>query len=172
MTFTEHQKCLSKSGRTNVTRNIQVAFIIGFAMTTLDFINSAFFEFYIRSRTHRDKTILGYVSQRTEMLAIQYALLEWVFRILMVIVSAGQLAFILLSSTRHCVLETNELNLEGAWLFFLIIAQLFKIATLTLWHLRLNQRNVGYFNDLMSHESSVFKTKGRDSNFLTTSQIA
>ena len=106
------------------------------------------------------------------MLAIQYALLEWVFRILMVIISAGQLAVILLSSTRHCVLETKELNLEGTWLFFLIMAQLFKIVTLTLWHLRLNQRNVGYFNDLMSHESSVFNTKGRDSNFLTTSQIA
>ena len=38
----------SESGKTDVTKLIQFAFILGFVITVLDFLNSAFVEFYVR----------------------------------------------------------------------------------------------------------------------------
>ena len=41
----------------------------------------------------------------------------------------------------------------------LILLQLFKIATLSVWHLTLNKKNVGYFSHLLSNESSAYIDK-------------
>ena len=47
MTFTEHVPCITPQN-TNVTKGFEFAFKVGFLTTGLDFINSAFFEFYVR----------------------------------------------------------------------------------------------------------------------------
>jgi len=120
MVFTSHDQCQSKKGKANVTKFIQIAFIAGFMITSLDFINSAFFEFYIRMRTHREKTTFGYIHDKTERFALQYAVLEWVLRAIMVLVSFAQLAIRKLSASEYCISETKDLELEGTWLSWLI----------------------------------------------------
>ena len=56
MVFSEHNECKSKNGKANVTRVLQIAFIAGFVATLLDFVNSSFFEFYIRMRSYRERS--------------------------------------------------------------------------------------------------------------------
>ena len=47
MTFTDHIPCITPQN-TNVTKGFEFAFKVGFLVTGADFLNSAFFEFYVR----------------------------------------------------------------------------------------------------------------------------
>ena len=47
MAFTSHTPCLTPTG-SNVTKGYEFAFKLGFFVTSADFINAAFFEFYVR----------------------------------------------------------------------------------------------------------------------------
>ena len=80
---------MSESGKINATKSIELAFRLGFGATVLDFLNSAIFEFYIRQKTHYEKNRLGHVTGQTEKLATYYAILEWVFRGMIVLISLG-----------------------------------------------------------------------------------
>ena len=71
-----------------------------------------------------------------------------------VLLAAVQLAIILLSATRYCIFETKALNLEGFWLSMLILLQLFKIVSLSVWDVTLNRNRIGYFNYILKSESN------------------
>ena len=51
MAFTPHIPCLTMTG-SNVTKGFEFAFKLGFFATAADFVNAAFFEFYVRQRNH------------------------------------------------------------------------------------------------------------------------
>ena len=68
------------------------------------------------------------------------------------ILSVGQLAIILLSTTQYCIHETKALYLEGIWLSLLIILQLIKIVTLSVWDFKLSRNRVGYYSNIMSYK--------------------
>ena len=47
MAFTPHAHCETPTGF-NVTKGFEISFKLGFYATAADFINSSFFEFYVR----------------------------------------------------------------------------------------------------------------------------
>ena len=49
--------------------------------------------------------------------------------------------------SHYCIYEVQLLDMEGTWLLWLILAQLFKTAVLSVWHLALNRRKHPYFAD-------------------------
>ena len=53
MAFTPHIPCFTPTG-SDVTKGFQFAFRLGFFALAADFVNSAFFEFYIRQRNHME----------------------------------------------------------------------------------------------------------------------
>ena len=90
---------------TNVTKGFEFAFKLGFIATVADFINSAFFEFYIRQRNHFEMQKLGYLTATTQTFETVYAVMEWVFRLLFILVCILQ-AIIRGSSTgKYCIDE-------------------------------------------------------------------
>jgi len=73
--------------------------------------------------------------------------MEWVFRGLICLVSLLQ-GLILTSATgKYCMNEKDVLSVEGAWLKWLIIAQLSKVVFMATWHVLLNRKNQGFFED-------------------------
>ena len=61
MAFTPHMPCYNQTDQ-NITKGFEFAFKLGFFATAADFINAAFFEFYIRQRNHMETVNYGYVS--------------------------------------------------------------------------------------------------------------
>ena len=45
--------------------------------------------------------------------------------------------------------------MEGFWLSFLIMLQLIKIVTFSVWDFTLNRNRVGYFNFITNYESNA-----------------
>ena len=86
MAFTPHIPCLTPTG-SNVTKGYEFAFRLGFFATSADFINAAFFEFYVRQRNHAEIEARGFVTSTTQTMEIIYAVMEWVFRGLTVLIS-------------------------------------------------------------------------------------
>ena len=86
MAFVPHIPCLTPNGA-NVTKGFEFAFKLGFFALAADFTNSAFFEFYIRSRNYIEIEKNGFVSAATLTLETVYAVMEWVFRGLICLVS-------------------------------------------------------------------------------------
>lgn len=139
-TFTPHVPCLTDTGM-NVTKGFEFAFKLGFYACVADFVNAAFFEFYIRQRNHVEMDEHGFVSKTTQAFETVYAVMEWVFRGLYIIVSLLQ-AMIMTSKTgQHCINETLVLQEEGHWLKWLIIVQVVKIVMLSVWHILLNHKS-------------------------------
>ena len=64
MAFTSHVPCLGPRG-SNVTKGFEFCFKLGFYACAADFINAAFFEFYIRQRNHVEMSAHGFVSRTT-----------------------------------------------------------------------------------------------------------
>lgn len=120
MVFSEHVPCYTESGM-NVTKGFEFAFKLGFYAGAADFINAAFFEFYIRQRNHVEMSAYGYITQATLTLETIYAVMEWVFRGLFLLVSLLQ-AMIRVSTTgQYCISGVGLLSSEGDWLFWLIL---------------------------------------------------
>jgi hypothetical protein len=144
--FTPHTPCLTATG-SNVTKGFEFAFKLGFYAAAADFVNAAFFEFYIRQRNHIEMEAHGFVSKTTQTMETVYAVMEWVFRGLYILVSLLQ-AMIRNSSTGdYCINETGVLHEEGAWLKWLILVQVFKIVMLSIWHVLLNRKKQSFFSD-------------------------
>ncbi len=153
MAFTPHVPCLTETG-VNVTKGFEFCFKLGFFATAADFINSAFFEFYIRQRNHQENERYGYVTKNTLTLETIYAVMEWVFRALCLLVALLQ-AMIRSSKTGYyCTHELGVLADEGHWLLCLIVVSIFKIILLSAWHLVLNTRSKSFFAD--QFEQSTF----------------
>ena len=57
--FMEHPKCMSKSGKTNVTAQIDLIFYIGFGSVVIDFMHSFFGENYTRLRSYSERVKFG-----------------------------------------------------------------------------------------------------------------
>lgn len=131
----------------NVTKGFEFAFKLGFYACVADFVNAAFFEFYIRQRHHIEMEEHGFVSKTTQAFETIYAVMEWVFRGFYIIVSFLQ-AMIMSSKTgNYCINELGVLADEGHWLKWLIIVQVFKIVILSVWHILLNHKSQGFFSD-------------------------
>ena len=90
MAFTPHAHCETPTGF-NVTKGFEFCFKLGFYATAADFLNSSFFEFYVRQLNHADMQKYGYASAKTQTLETVYAVMEWVFRGLFILVTALQL---------------------------------------------------------------------------------
>mmetsp|Transcript_13102 Transcript_13102/g.15673 ORF Transcript_13102/g.15673 Transcript_13102/m.15673 type:complete len:123 (+) Transcript_13102:684-1052(+) len=71
--------------------------------------------------------------------------MEWVFRAIFVLVSLLQGMIRSSTSGHYCIKEIGVLDLEGTWLFWLILVQLGKIAFLSAWHIVLNQKTKSFF---------------------------
>ena len=102
MAFTPHAHCETPTGF-NVTKGFEFSFKLGFYATAADFINSSFFEFYVRQRNHTDMQKYGHVSAKTQTLETVYAVMEWVFRGLFVLVTILQLLVRCSATGRYCV---------------------------------------------------------------------
>jgi len=61
MAFSTHEVCLNAVGL-NITKGFDFAFRLGFYATLADFLNAAFFEFYIRHRNLLERDKLGFVT--------------------------------------------------------------------------------------------------------------
>ena len=88
-TFTPHVPCRTLTG-SNVTKGFEFAFKLGFYAAAADFINAAFFEFYIRQRTHIEIQNFGQVTKTTQALETVYAVMEWVFRAIYILLTILQ----------------------------------------------------------------------------------
>ena len=131
----------------NVTKGFEFAFKLGFYACVADFVNATFFEFYIRQRNHVELEEHGFVTKTTLAFETVYAVMEWVFRGLYVLVSLLQ-AMIMSSRTGdYCINELGVLQEEGFWLKWLIIVQVFKIVSLSIWHILLNRKKSSFFSD-------------------------
>jgi len=146
MAFTPHIACLTSTG-TNVTKGFEFCFKLGFFATVADFINAAFFEFYIRQRNHAEKERYGYITKGTLTLETIYAVMEWVFRALCLLVALLQLMIRNSNTGNYCINDVKLLYSEGQWLLWLIIVSTFKILLLSAWHLFLNTRSKSFFSD-------------------------
>lgn len=83
---------------------------------------------------------LGYISSATQTFETVYAVMEWVFRFLLILVSLLQ-AMIRGSATgQYCTHETELLKEEGEWLGWLIVVQTVKIVMMSVWHVLLNRK--------------------------------
>lgn len=91
---------------------------------------------------------LGYTTAATQTFETVYAVMEWVFRLLFILVCLLQ-AIIRGSSTgKYCISEGDQLlKEEGKWLGWLIVVQSVKIVIMSVWHIMLNRRNKGFFQD-------------------------
>lgn len=123
-----------------MTKGFEFAFKLGFFALAADFVNSAFFEFYIRSRNYIELEKKGYVSAATLTLETVYAVMEWVFRGLVCLVSLLQILIRTSATGKYCIHETGVLSQEGTWLKLLIIAQLSKVVFMSVWHIILNRK--------------------------------
>ena len=146
MAFTEHVPCLTEQGQ-NVTKGFEFAFKLGFFATLADFINSAFFEFYIRQRHHLETDGQGFISSTTHTMETIYAVMEWAFRGFFVLVSLLQLMIKGSKTGHYCIHELGVLAEEGRWLKWLIILQLVKIVLLSIWHVLLNRKKQSFFSN-------------------------
>lgn len=81
MVFSEHRACKSKSGKVDVTRNMEILFQVGFLAAVCSFVDAAFFELYMRQKSFREMSLNGYISRRTEKLVLRYILCQYVFRV-------------------------------------------------------------------------------------------
>ena len=61
--------------------------------------------------------------------------------------------------------------MEGFWLSFLIMMQLIKIVTLSVWDFTLNRNRVGYFNFITNYESNASFYKDEQTLQLRQSEI-
>ena len=157
MAFADHEPCLTATGM-NITRGFQFAFRLGFYATLADFINSAFLEFYLRQRHSADRAKLGFVTHATLAWQTVYAVMEWAFRAIFLLVSILQ-ALIRTSTTgQYCIKELGVLELEGDWLYWLIVFQLFKIVVQSAWHIVLNRRSKAFFADQFEESTFVEQT--------------
>ena len=146
MAFVPHIPCLTPTGA-NVTKGFEFAFKLGFFSLMADFLNSAFFEFYVRTRNQIELEKQGYVSAATLTLETVYAVMEWVFRGMICLVSLLQ-ALILTSATgKYCIHELGVLYEEGTWLKWLLTIQLAKVLFFSTWHILLNRKKQGFFAD-------------------------
>ena len=90
---------------------------------------------------------LGYITSATQKFETVYAVMEWVFRGLFILVSLLQ-AMIRSSATgQYCIEETELLKEEGQWLGWLILVQTVKILVMSIWHILLNRKKHGFFQD-------------------------
>lgn len=112
MAFTPHIACLTSTG-TNVTKGFEFCFKLGFFATVADFINAAFFEFYIRQRNHAEKERYGYITKGTLTLETIYAVMEWVFRALCLLVALLQLMIRNSNTGNYCINDVKLLYSEG-----------------------------------------------------------
>ena len=146
MAFTPHAHCETPTGF-NVTKGFEFCFKLGFYATAADFLNSSFFEFYVRQLNHADMQRYGHASARTQTLETVYAVMEWVFRGLFLLVTALQLLVRCSKTGRYCVHEEGSLKEEGVWLACLVFLQLFKVALMSVWHIVLNRKKKSFFSD-------------------------
>ena len=146
MAFTPHIPCMTATGQ-NVTKGFEFAFKLGFFATAADFINAAFFEFYIRQRNHMEVVNYGYVTAAQLTMETIYAVMEWVFRGLFLLVSLFQLLIMVSATGKYCIHEVGLLESEGRWLFWLIIVQVCKLVFLSSWHVLLNKKKQSFFSN-------------------------
>ena len=89
---------------------------------------------------------LGYISPTTQTFETVYAVMEWVFRSLFILVSILQGIIRGSSTGQYCIHEADQLlKEEGKWLGWLIVVQSVKIITMSAWHIVLNRRNKSFF---------------------------
>ena len=146
MAFTAHVPCLGPRG-SNVTKGFEFCFKLGFYACAADFINAAFFEFYIRQRNHVEMSAHGFVSRTTQTLETVYAVMEWAFRAFYILISMLQSIIRNSDTGNFCINEAGVLYEEGQWLRWLIIMQVFKIILLSVWHVLLNRKKSSFFSD-------------------------
>lgn len=139
MAFVPHMPCLTPTG-VNVTKGFEFAFKLGFYSLAADFTNSAFFEFYVRTRSQFEQEKSGYVSAATLTLETVYAVMEWVFRGLICLVSLLQILILKSASGNYCIHELAVLYEEGLWLKTLITIQILKVFLFSIWHVLLNRK--------------------------------
>ena len=69
-----------------------------------------------------------------------YAVMEWVYRGLFLLVSLFQSLILASATGQHCTTEVGLLEQEGRWLFWLIIVQVCKLTFFSAWHILLNRK--------------------------------
>lgn len=146
MAFVPHIPCLTPTGA-NATKGFEFAFKLGFFSLAADFTNSAFFEFYVRTRNNAEMEKKGFVTPMTLTLETVYAVMEWVFRGLICLVSLLQFLIRRSQTGQYCIEGTGVLKDEGKWLKALICAQLTKVLLFSIWHIALNHKKQSFFQD-------------------------
>ena len=91
----------------------------------------------------------------TQTLETVYAVLEWVFRALFILVTILQMIIRGSSTGLYCRDEVGLLREEGNWLGWLIGVQIVKVFVMSVWHLVLNRRRRGFFSDQFSLTNST-----------------
>lgn len=76
-----------------------------------------------------------------------YAVMEWVFRGLFILVSLLQILIMSSHTGQYCIKEQGVLREEGHWLLWLIIVQVSKIVFLSAWHILLNRKKQSFFDN-------------------------
>lgn len=76
-----------------------------------------------------------------------YAVMEWVFRGLFILVSLLQMMIMGSATGQYCIKEQGVLQEEGLWLRWLIVVQVSKIVLLSVWHILLNRKKQSFFDN-------------------------
>ena len=90
---------------------------------------------------------MGYLTATTQTLETVYAVMEWVFRGMICLVSLLQILILTSATGKYCIHELEVLYQEGTWLKWLIIVQLGKVFVFSTWHILLNRKKQGFFAD-------------------------
>ena len=117
----------------NITDSFELAFLLGFLVLAIDFINSSFIMIYFRLKADRQQRDYGSSSSFTRFMTRAAIVMHYTIRFFMGIVVFYQVAIVHSKQGDYCVKKLGVLKQEAHWLDILIVLQGIKSVLFTIW---------------------------------------